>query len=76
MSLATGLQVRGVASWAQLACQDALLKLAPALAMAALISAVMHRVRSALEKYQLLFVGVLERCSWWPPSPRYAPQVR
>ena len=45
MSLATGLHIGDLASWAQLASGDALLKLAPALAMVLLITVVLHRVR-------------------------------
>ncbi len=45
VSLATGLHVGDLSSWAQLASRDALIKLAPALAMVLLITAVLHRVR-------------------------------
>ena len=45
VSLATGLHIGDLSSWAQLASRDALLKLAPALAMVLLITAVLHRVR-------------------------------
>ena len=45
VSLATGLHVGDLASWAQLASGDAVIKLAPALAMVLLITVVLHRVR-------------------------------
>ena len=45
VSLATGLHMGDLSSWAQLASRDALIKLAPALAMVLLITAVLHRVR-------------------------------
>ena len=45
VSLASGVQVATLSSWAQLANADALLKLAPALAMVACIILVMHKIR-------------------------------
>lgn len=70
MSLATGRHIDGLSSWAQLASRDALLKLAPALAMVLLITAVLHRVRSPFALPALLlaapalFYGVLAACGW------------
>ena len=46
VGLAAGVQVSGLASWLQLASREVLLKLAPALAMLVLITAVLHRIRS------------------------------
>ncbi|KAL4431193.1 hypothetical protein ABPG75_006449 [Micractinium tetrahymenae] len=46
VSLASGVQVGGLASWAQLASKEALVKLAPALVLVALITLVLHRVKS------------------------------
>ena len=45
VSLASGVQIGGLASWAQLASADALVKLAPAAALVILITLVLHRVR-------------------------------
>ena len=59
VSLASGLQVSSLASWAQLASGDALLKLAPALAIVALISLVLHRVRSPFALPALLVAAPL-----------------
>lgn len=47
VSLASGVQVSGLPSWVQLGSADALVKLAPALALVALITLVLHRVRWA-----------------------------
>ncbi|KAL4452289.1 hypothetical protein ABPG75_007951 [Micractinium tetrahymenae] len=68
ISLATGLQIRSLASWRQLADTQVLLKLAPALALVLLISLVMHRIRSPLALPALMlaaplaFYGVLYAC--------------
>ncbi|PRW58410.1 sulfate transporter [Chlorella sorokiniana] len=85
VSLATGLHVGDLSSWAQLASRDALIKLAPALGMVLLITAVLHRVRSPFALPALLlaapavFYGVLAACGWsladaraagWVSSPQ------
>lgn len=59
VSLASGVQVGGLASWAELASVDALTKLAPALALVALISLVLHKVRSPLALPALLLAAPL-----------------
>ena len=60
VSLASGVQVSSLSSWAQLASVDSLWKLAPALAMVACIIVVMHRCRRALRGLP---------CACWPLAP-------